>query len=170
MDVGCLEVVVNRKSGTLMRVLFILAVFLTVCFVLLFFLTFNLLLLIPAAGFGVGAYFAKLYSVVDYEYAYVERELRIARIYSKQKRKEVGTYDLGKMQILAPIGSHELDRFQNREEKVLDFSSGDPGDAKDRFVMIMEDNTRLILDLAGETGQQIIKQIAAYYPRKVFKN
>lgn len=169
MEVGCLEVVVNRRSNTLMRVLFIAAIFLAVCFVILAFM-FHILLLIPAAGCAAAAYYAWLESDVDYEYAYVDRELRIAKIMRKQKRKEIGVYDLTKMEIMAPVSSHQLDGYRGRNLNVLDFSTGKDQPQENRYAVILDDNTELILDLDGEYGRQIITQIRTYYPRKTYMN
>ena len=48
---------------------------------------------------------------VEYEYLYVNGELDIDAIYSKQKRKKMGSYDASELEILAPENSHELDSF-----------------------------------------------------------
>ena len=45
---------------------------------------------------------------VEYEYLYVNGELDIDAIYSKQKRKKMGSYDASELEILAPENSHEL--------------------------------------------------------------
>lgn len=169
METGCLEVVVNRKKNTLIKVMHLGAIVLTVCFCLLAFL-FGFLLLIPAALCAAGAYLAWYDSVVDYEYVYVDKEIRIAKIQQKQRRKELGTYDLTKMEILAPTGSHHLDSFKGREKKVLDYSSGTDDNKDERYELVMNDGTKLILDMIGEYGPQIIDLIRLFSPRKVFRD
>ena len=77
METGCLEVVVNRKTNTLMKALHYGAIVLAVCFCLSAFLI-NFALLFPAIGCIVGAYFSWLETVVDYEYVYVDKEIRVA--------------------------------------------------------------------------------------------
>ena len=110
---------------------------------------------------------------MDYEYAYVDRELRIAKIMRKEKRKEIGVYDLTKMEIMAPVSSHQLDGYRGRNLKVLDFSAGQDQPQENRYAVILDGNTELILDLDcvdGEYGRQIITQIRTYYPRKTYTN
>ena len=59
METGCLEVVVNRKTNTLMKALHYGAIVLAVCFCLSAFLI-HFALLFPAIGCIVGAYFSWL--------------------------------------------------------------------------------------------------------------
>ena len=169
MEMGCLEVVVNRKTNTLVKMLRLGAIILTVCFCLLAYLV-HFLMLVPAAACAVLYYLLWLESVVDYEYVYVDKELRIAKIQQKQRRKELSTYDLNKMEIFAPIGSSHLDSVKGRDLKVLDYSSGDDDNKQARYALVMEDGTELILDMIGEYGPQIVDIMYMYYPRKVFKN
>ena len=169
METGCLEVVVNRKTNTLMKALHYGAIVLTVCFLLSAFL-FHFALIVPAIACAVGVYFTWLECVVDYEYAYVDREIRVAKILQKQRRKEIGVYDLSKMEIMAPAGSYHLDAFKGRNLEVLDYSSGADDNLPYRYEIVLEDNKKLILDLIGEYGSQITCLIRNYYPRIVFTN
>ena len=79
MDTGCLEVIVNRKPNTLIKAVCYGACVLTVCFCLLAFMT-SLLFLIPAALCAAAANYFWLESAVDFEYVYVDKELRVAKI------------------------------------------------------------------------------------------
>ena len=169
MEMGCLEVVVNRKTNTLVKMLRLGAIILTVCFCLLAYLV-HFLMLVPAAACAVLYYLLWLESVVDYEYVYVDKELRIAKIQQKQRRKELSVYDLTKMEIFAPIGSSHLSDVNKKDLKVLDYSSGDDDNKQARYALVMEDGTELILDMIGEYGPQIVDIMYMYYPRKVFKN
>ena len=82
---------------------------------------------------------------VEYEYLYVNGELDIDAIYSKQKRKKMGSYDASELEILAPENSHELDSFRNRKDlKVHDYSS-------------MEENAKTFgMVINGEKGMELI--------------
>ena len=102
------------------------------------------------------------------EYVYVDKEIRVAKIYQKQKRKDLAVYDLSKMEMMAPQGSHHLDAYKNRDLKVIDYSSGDDSNKSCRYELIMEGGSRLILDMVGEYGEQIVALIRNYYPRIVF--
>jgi hypothetical protein len=169
MDAGCLEVVVNRKPNTLIKAICYGAGVLAVCFCLLSFI-FSSLLLIPAVLCAAAAYFAWLECVVDFEYVYVDKELRVAKIQQKQRRKELAVYDLTKMEILAPIDSHHLDAYKSKERKVLDYSSQGEENKPYRYVLILSDGTELILDMVGEYGAQILDIIRMFSPRNVFRN
>ena len=169
METGCLEIVVNRKTSTLVKAMRVIAIVLAVCFCLLAFST-SPFLLILAIVCAVAAYYFWLESVIDYEYAYVDKELRVAKIQRKQRRKELAVYDLTKMEVLAPVDSYHLDGFKNKDLKVADYSSGREEDKADRYALILSDGTKLILDLAGEYGAQILEILRIYSPRKVFKN
>ena len=149
MDTGCLEVIVNRKPNTLIKAVCYGACVLTVCFCLLAFMT-SLLFLIPAALCAAAANYFWLESAVDFEYVYVDKELRVAKIMQKQRRKELAVYDLTQMEVLAPVGSYHLDGFKNKYLKVIDYSS--QGDEN-------KDYSSQILDL-----------IRTFSPRKVFRD
>lgn len=169
MDTGCLEVVVNRKPNTLIKTICYGACALTVCFCLLSFMM-SLFLLIPAALCAAAAYYFWLETAVDFEYVYVDKELRVAKIQQKQRRKELAVYDLTKMEVLAPVGSHHLDGFRNKELKVLDYSSQGDENKPYRYALILSDGTELILDLVGEYSSQILDIIRTFSPRKVFRD
>ena len=169
METGCLEVVVNTKTNTLIKVRYYGAIILTVCFCLLFFAV-HFAFIIPMIACAVLAYFSWYELVVDYEYAYVEKEIRVARIRQKQRRKEIAVYDLSKMEMLAPQGSFHLDEYKNRDFQVHDYSSGDDRNKSCRYELVMEGGQKVILDMVGEYGAQIINVIRNYYPRKVFTN
>jgi hypothetical protein len=74
------------------------------------------------------------------------------------------------MEMMAPQGSHHLDAYKNRDLKVIDYSSGDDSNKSCRYELIMEGGSRLILDMVGEYGEQIVALIRNYYPRIVFTN
>lgn len=169
METGCLEVVVNTKTNTLVKVRYYCAVILAVCFCLLT-LFVHFAFVIPLVGFVVLTYFSWLDMVVDYEYVYVEKEIRVAKIGQKQRRKEIAVYDLSKMEMMAPQGSSHLDEYKNRNLELHDYSSGDERNKSDRYELIMEGGQKVILDMIGEYGEQIIGVIRNYYPRKVFTN
>jgi hypothetical protein len=172
MDLGVIEVVVSRKKDTLMSFLKILLVMLAVCFILIAMLfigagSFIIGLLALAIGIGaaVGGYFAGLNVQIDYEYSLVDRELRVARINNKEKRKFMGSYDLDKMEILAPEKSYQLGSYKNRKaEKEFDYSDKEESG---RYILWLEDKSKFILTLRGEEAQTMLSEIRRFAPRKV---
>ena len=75
---------------------------------------------------GVVAYFVLPNLDLEYEYVYVNGELDIDKIMSKSKRKRLKSFDLAKLELMAPVNSHRMD-YQNHNTnlKVLNYSSGE---------------------------------------------
>ncbi len=175
MELGIIEVVVNRKRNSLLSVVKVVAVVLAVLLVLT-----GLALMgsigfwafIPLAlgvGAGVGAWFAGMNCCIDYEYSLVDRELRVAKIMNKERRKALATYDLEKMEILAPVSSHELDSYRNRQnDKEIDYSSHDESRKATTYLCYLEGNQKLVLDIDGPDGEKLLRAIRMFAPRKVF--
>ena len=64
---------------------------------------------------------------VEYEYSYVSGELDIAKIFSRQSRKQIASYNMKEMELLAPLSSSHMDGFRgNPNIKKADYSSGKP--------------------------------------------
>ena len=62
-------------------------------------------------------------TIVEFEYTYMDKELRVDRIFNQSKRKQVDVFDLNKAEIVAPASSFHLDNYKNREVKVSDYST-----------------------------------------------
>lgn len=169
-ETGCVEIVVNRKEDTLLKAGCIASAALAVCFFILFFIS-GYVLLIPAATAAVVAWLLWRENGADFEYAYVDKELRIAKILRKSSRREIGTYDLSSLEIMAPASSHSLDYRRSAPHKVLDYSA-DPKagyGVKGRYSIFLEDGTEIILDLDDPYGQGkiILDSLRKFAPRKV---
>lgn len=152
-----------KRSGAAKAVTVILIV-LTVLFCLTMFM-FPIAMLL-AMGTGVGAYFANLYSHVEYEYLYLDKELVVDKILAQSKRKRVATYSLDRMEIFAPIKSWHLDSFKNRNVKVVDYSIGQELQPDGRYAMYYEGGTKVILS----PSEDMIKALKSVAPRKVFND
>ena len=141
---------------------------------LIFFILFTAiagLLLTPLAwvltiALGVAAYFVMPLLDLEYEYVFVNGELDIDRIASKSKRKRMKSFDLAKMEIMAPVNSHRMDyQNHNTNMKVLDFSSGNS--QHKIFAMIIPDEKDVYRVLL-EPDKELLDNIARSCPRKVF--
>lgn len=123
------------------------------------------LLLIVGIAFGVASFFVIPRLEVEYEYLYVNGELDIDAIYSRQKRKKVGSYSMEELEVLAPEKSHALDSYLNRSGvKVKDFSSGD-GQTKCYVLVFNKEKGQEIIKV--ELDEAIINDIRRLAPRKV---
>jgi hypothetical protein len=102
---------------------------------------------------------------MEYEYLYVNGELDIDVIYSRQKRKKAATYDINEMELLAPSNSHALDNFlHEKDAKVRDFTSGKP-DARSYTLVMNQPKGRELVKV--EIDDPIIADIRRMAPRKV---
>ena len=117
------ECMVKKKANGLMSALKVLLIGITVITGLLGFMGLIVFLIIAVVA-GVGAYFVSLNANLEYEYLYVDKQLTVDKIMARTRRKKVETFDLERMEILAPIKSWHLDDYKNRQLKGVDYSSG----------------------------------------------
>lgn len=122
------------------------------------------LAIIPGAITGVGAYFATLYSDLEYEYLYLDKELVIDKVMAKSRRKRVAAYQVDRMEIMAPFRSYRLDNYKNRQVKIKDYSIGEEQQPDLRYAVYYEGGEKLILS----PSQEMVKAIRNVAPRKVF--
>ena len=115
---------------------------------------------------GIAAYFILPKLDLEFEYVFVNGELDIDKIMAKAKRKRVKSFDLAKMDIMAPVNSHRLEyQNHNTKAKILDFSSGNASHKV--FAMFIPDEKELYKVLI-EPDAQLIENIQKSCPRKVF--
>ncbi|MGN1314844.1 MAG: DUF6106 family protein [Lachnospiraceae bacterium] len=157
-----IEVMVQRKSSPLVRAGIVIMGGLTGISVL------GVIIglwpaLILAIIFGLASYLLSLYSAIEYEYTYVDKELQIDRILGKSRRKRMETLDLTQMEIMAPVGSHQLDGFKGKNQKVTDYSTGEKKQPEARYLLCMNDR-----QLIFEPGEALVSMIRNVAPRKVF--
>lgn len=93
--------------------------------------------LVGTALFGVLSYFLYFSKMqVEYEYTYMDRELRIDRICNESKRKSVAVLDLTKMELMAPMGSAHLETYMRKGGKIMDYSTKYPDTKELKTYMI----------------------------------
>lgn len=164
MNETYVECLVKRKTPAYMKFLKILSIMLTVCFIVLGMVF--LVGLLFAIIFGVAAYFIYLNADLEYEYLYVDKELTIDKVMAKSRRKRVATFDLNKMEIVAPIKSWHLDNYKNRTDKVFDYSSGEERQPDKRFLFFYDGQKKIIF----EPNEEMVKAMQFSAPRKVYKD
>ena len=122
--------------------------------------------LLLALVLGLAGYFILFPRTdLEYEYLYVNGELDIDKIMSKVKRKRVGSFDISKAEMVAPVKSHELDYYrQSKDLKVVDCSSGE--DHANVYGMVIKDEKGMKLVLF-EPNQEILDDMRRIAPRKV---
>ena len=163
MSDAYVECLVKAKKSTLGGILKILLIMVAViCFLAAFIGI--ILAFIPMILAGVGAYFVTLYTDLEYEYLYLDKELTVDKVMAKSKRKRVATYGLDRMEIFAPIKSYRLDNYKNRDVKVKDYSICEEQQPDLRYVMYYEGGEKIILSPSPE----LVKVMKNAAPRKVF--
>lgn len=163
MNETYVEWLVKRKTPVYLVFLKILFIMMTVCFFLAG-LMFAPALLI-ALLIGIAAYFITLNASLEYEYLYVDRELSVDKVMNQSRRKRIATFDIGKVEIMAPINSHQLDSYKNRNYKTVDYSSWEEKQPDLRYVFYYDGQQKVIF----EPNEEMIKAIMNVAPRKVFK-
>ncbi len=159
------ECLVQSKVSPLKKFLRILLIMLCAAFALIGLLGYVAALII-AIVCGVAAYFASMQCIVEYEYLYLDHEISIDRILGRSRRKRIASYEVDRMEALAPINSYHLDSFKNREVKTKDYSSGVVGQPDVRYAMYYEGNEMIIL----EPSEDFVRAVYNVAPRKTFKD
>ena len=164
MSDAYVECLVKAKPSMLGKFFKYLLIVLTVILVIL--MALNVLFLILAVVTGVGAYLVNMFTDLEYEYLYLDKELTIDKVMAKTKRKRVAVYQLDRMEILAPVRSYHLDNFKNRTVKEKDYSIGYEEKPDLRYAMYYEGGEKLVLSPSPE----MIKVMKNAAPRKVFND
>lgn len=157
------ECLVKAKQSVIAKFFKVLLIVLTVIFGIAMFILGPIPLLLAVAC-GAGAYFLNLFTDLEYEYLYLDRELVVDKVMAKTKRKRVATYSVDRMEILAPVKSYHLDNYKNRSVKTKDYSIGTEEKPDLRYAMYYEGGDRILLS----PSEELIKAIKSVAPRKVF--
>ncbi len=121
------------------------------------------ILFFVALVLGGVAYFVSMFCDSEYEYLYLDREITVDKVLAKTKRKRVASFNVDRMEILAPINSYHLDAFKNRDVKNVDYSAGET-QPESRYVMYYEGGQKVLLT----PNEEMVKAIRNVAPRKVF--
>ena len=157
------EQLVTRKTrplDVLIRILIILFIAAVAVVGTLFigFLAFFIAVLLAMGAY----YFIFPRLSVEYEYTLLNYDIDVAAIFSKEKRKNITSFDIRQAEIIAPKGSPRLNSYH--PNKTQDFSSGN-ADAKVYAVMIpleqgvnciyMEPDRKMLDHMKSWTGMKL---------------
>lgn len=162
MSDAYVECLVEGKVSAGLKFLKYLLIAITCVFVLIGLV--QMIFLFGAIATGAGAYFISIYSETEFEYLYLDKEITIDKVFSKQKRKRVGVFALDKIEIIAPVNSWHLDSFKNRTFKELDVSGGAGKQPDKRYLFYYNGEKKVIF----EPNEEMIKMLRNAAPRKVF--
>lgn len=157
------EIVKKEKTGkdTIIKVLLIAGTAASV----LSFPVLGMISIVLIIAFAVADYFIIPSLDLEYEYLYVNGEIDIDKIMSKQKRKRIFSGDVSGIEFMAPSGSHELDHYRSRQDiKKKDYSSGKK-DAK-TYTMVLKQDQGLMM-ITFEPSETVLKDMKRIAPREV---
>ncbi len=158
------ELLIGQKPNQMNKILGFTLVGLAVLSVIsaLFVSPFFLIGTIVCGILSFVVYFRRI--VVEFEYTYMDKELRVDRIYNQSKRKQMDVFDLNKAEILAPENSYHLDNFKNRDAEVSDYSTDlDDTEELKNYVMYYEGKRKILLSL----NDNMVQAIRTGIPSKV---
>lgn len=125
---------------------------------------FNSLLFVAGVAFALLAYFVSPMLDIEYEYLYIDKSITIDKVLAKEKRKKVCELDLNKMEIMAPVKSHELDSYRAQKLPYVEYASGNEN-ANVYVIVYADGESRRMIGI--EPNEEMLKVIKNYFPRKV---
>lgn len=158
------ELLVKRERGIKETLARVVCIVLVVLLGVLTLLTGNIILFIVTVALGVLAYFVFLWTDIEYEYLYLDREITVDKVMAKTRRKRVTVIDVNKIEIMAPESSYQLDSYRNRQVKTIDLSAGQELLGQKLYMLYYEGNQRYMLNLDDDFA----KTVKSVVPRRVY--
>ena len=122
--------------------------------------------LVLAVGLFVADYFIIPKTDLEYEYLFVNGDMDVDVIMSRQKRKKAISFRIQDADIVAPVKSHRMDYYNNNTKmKVMDYSSGNPEHKIFAVVTRVKNEPARILI---EPDEKLAQQMKNSAPGKVF--
>lgn len=117
-------------------------------------------------GFPIASYVIYFRRMsVEYEYTYLDKEIRVDRIYNYNNRKQVDVLDISKIEILAVRGSEALKGFEHREATLSDYSVGNNDEFTKVYELWYEGKRKILLSL----DDNFLTPIVRFIPNKIKK-
>ncbi|MCR5669821.1 MAG: DUF6106 family protein [Butyrivibrio sp.] len=165
-DNSFVECLVESKASPIVKLLSYFSLVLAVIFFILSFLSpLGIIALILCVAAGVAYYFLSLNASIEFEYQYCDKEITVDKILNKSKRKNVGKYEVERLEVMAPTRSYHLDEYKNKTLKTLDYSAREKDPQPDpTYTFIYDGKERVVFEPSAEFVAAV-KNVA---PRKVF--
>ena len=165
-DTSYVECLVASKASPVIKILSYLSLVLAAVFFLSSILVgLGIVGLVLCIAFGAAYYFLSMNASIEFEYQYCEKEITVDKILGKAKRKNVGKYDVERIEAMAPSRSYHLDEFKNKTLKNVDYSAREPGRQPDpTYTFIYDGKERVVFEPSAEFVTAV-KNVA---PRRVF--
>ena len=121
-------------------------------------------LYIAAIGFAVAAYFFRKTIDQEFDYSYYDGELRVDRVASQSTRKHMETFQIDKIEMLAPAESARLRNFAHRNVRFLNYSGISYAEDSNLYVMYYNHQYKVLLTLS----EKMVKAIKYVCPYNVY--
>lgn len=158
-----IEWLVKKQQTLTDKLIRIVTMFFSIVSVLLVLLTGQVLIMVVAIVICILTYLAYNHTDIEYEYIYVPGELLIDRIMSKSRRKRVEIIDTGRIEVIAPLNSHNLDGHKHKKYKECDYTSGIREQDSHIFVIYYADGKKILL----EPNRDLMVALKNELPHKV---
>jgi hypothetical protein len=158
------ECLVKGKPSTAAKIFKVVLIIILAVLILATFTFLGSIGLFIAIVVGAGLYFVNLYTDIEYEYLYLDREITVDRILGKSNRKRVACYNVDRVEIIAPLKSYHLDDYRNRQVKTTDFSAADDVKNGGGCAIYYEGGERILFS----PNDEMMKALKNVAPRKVF--
>lgn len=124
------------------------------------------LFLIGVVAFPIVSYFIYFRRMsVEYEYTYLDKEIRVDRIYNLNKRKQVDVLDISKIEILAVKGHDALKGYEHRQAAVSDYSVGADTEDTKVYELWYDGQRKIFLSL----NDDFLSPVVRFIPNKIKK-
>lgn len=160
------EWLVKRKTPVYSYVINGVMILVTIICVLLALTTANIIGVIAMFLAGGATYLLMRNANVEFEYLYVTGQLSIDKIMGRSKRKKAWECSMDEIQIVAPADSYMLKDYENSNTKVIDFTSGQPGNKVYAVVANSKGQSTKVLIEPNDKMLQCFRQTA---PRKIIQ-
>lgn len=133
----------------------------------------SLFLIRYLVGFGViltacfGLFLVLLWRYYDaeFEYELVDNQLSVDRIMARSARRHCKTFDVGKIEIMAPYGSEKIAYKEHQKLKTFDYSSNT--DKSKTFILYMPSENEMVR-VVLEPNERMTSAIKAIARGKVY--
>ncbi len=102
---------------------------------------------------------------LEYEYAYFDGELVVDKIMGRKVRKRLATYNINKMEVMAPVGSSHI-RNGKGEHPIVDYTAH--GDHSDSYSLMVYDKNNSLIELRIDPNDDLIAALSKAGGRKVY--
>lgn len=158
------ELMVKKEMGAKEQAMRIASLLGTVFTGMLTLMSGDFRIFILAAAFGALTYFVFLWTDIEYEYLYLDKEIIVDKVMAKSKRKRIAVIDVTKIEIMAPTGSDQLAYYKNRQVTLSDLSAGHDLPEQKLYAIYYEGSKKFMMNLDNEFVD-LVKMIV---PKRVF--